>query len=88
VRYDGPGFPLVWGDRASTQEEIGEDMPGYEIILEGAFSVVNIEECPPPEGGWPAPRMSPEPPETREESAEPAPAETGSGPPPEDPDGA
>ncbi|MCG6925517.1 MAG: hypothetical protein LJF30_09420 [Acidobacteria bacterium] len=109
VRYDGPGFPLVWGDRGSTQEGIGADAPGYEIELEGAFSVVNIGEGPPPEGGWPAPRTSPETPDPREESAaadqesggSPAPeaapllpaeaepgAETGSGPPAEDPDGA
>jgi hypothetical protein len=88
VRYDGPGFPLVWGDRASTQEEIGEDTPSYEIILEGAFSVVNIEEGPPPEGGWPAPRTSPETPDTREDSATAEQESGGSGPPAEDPDGA
>ncbi len=56
VRYHGPGFPIVWGDRGLAQDGIGEDTPGYEVILEGAFSVVNIEEGPAPEGGWPAPR--------------------------------
>jgi hypothetical protein len=63
VRYHGPGFPIVWGDRAPAKDGIGEDTPGYEVILEGAFSVVNIEEGPAPEGGWPAPRPSLESPE-------------------------
>ena len=114
VRYHGPGFPIVWGDRAAAQDGIGEDTPGYEVILEGAFSVVNIEEGPAPEGGWPPARSPQEPPEadpyapetsaTAEEQsggssaleaappppaeAAPSPAETGSGPPAEDPDGA
>jgi hypothetical protein len=56
VRYHGPGFPIVWGDRGPAQDGIGEDTPGYEVILEGAFSVVNIKEGPAPEGGWPPPR--------------------------------
>mgnify|MGYP001816855753 CR=1 FL=1 len=56
VRYHGPGFPIVWGDRGAARNGIGEDTPGYEVILEGAFSVVNIEEGPAPEGGWPPAR--------------------------------
>jgi hypothetical protein len=56
VRYHGPGFPIVWGNRGPAQDGIGEDTPGYEVILEGAFSVVNIEEGPAPEGGWPPAR--------------------------------
>ena len=56
VRYHGPGFPIVWGDRGPAKDGIGDDTAGYEVILEGAFSVVNIKEGPAPEGGWPPPR--------------------------------
>jgi hypothetical protein len=73
VHYDGPGFPLVWLDRGPARDAIGEGEPGYEVVLEGAFSVVNIEEGPPPEGGWP----------TLEAPATPPAADTPDGPPPE-----
>jgi hypothetical protein len=76
VRYHGPGFPIVWLDKGPAQDGIGENEPGYEVILEGAFSVVNIEEGPAPEGGWPPPRP---PGETEGEDQT---------LPPEDPDGA
>jgi hypothetical protein len=62
IRYHGPGFPLVWLEKGPAQDGIGEDEPGYEVILEGAFSRVSIEEGPPPEGGWPPLRpLRPEP---------------------------
>ncbi len=60
VRYEGPGFPLVWLDKGPARDTIEKDTPGYDVVLEGAFSVVNIEETAPPEGGWPPPRPAPE----------------------------
>jgi hypothetical protein len=98
VRYDGPGFPLVWLDDGPARDELAEDAPAYHVVLEGAFSVVNIEESPPPEGGWPPRRPVLESPEADTASGEdaatggetqttPTPEPT-PGPPAEDPDGA
>lgn len=53
TRVSGNGFPLNYVDRGPAQEELSDDEPGYTIVLDGAFCVLNVEEGPPPEGGWP-----------------------------------
>jgi hypothetical protein len=94
VRYDGPGFPVVWLDEGPARDDLAEDAPAYHVILEGAFAVVNIQEASPPEGGWPAPRPVLEPPVSEEDTgtggeaeATPTPEATPR-PPAEDPEGA
>lgn len=69
VRYEGPGFPLVWLDKGPARDTIEKDTPGYDVVLEGAFSVVNIEESAAPEGGWPPPRPVLETGDTQSEGA-------------------
>jgi hypothetical protein len=83
----GPGFPLNFTDRGPAREGQSEAEPGYNIVVDGAFTAVSIEEGEPPEGGWPA--LPPRAFETSED------AEADDGPPaeappatPEDPSGA
>ena len=87
VRYHGPGFPIVWLDEGPASDGAGEGEPGYEVVLEGAFSVVNIEETEPPEGGWPParPPLETEPQDAEAEESGPEQEEAS---PPEDPSGA
>jgi hypothetical protein len=82
VRYDGPGFPVVWLDDGPARDDLAEDAPAYHVVLEGAFSVVNIEETSPPEGGWPPPRPVLESPDADSVSEKDAAAVERTGPPP------
>jgi hypothetical protein len=90
VRYEGPGFPIGWVNKGPAHDGLSEDEPGYRVILAGAFSFVDIDEGPAPEGGYPtplappveAPEDEPPPPEGPDAAAPPAEAEPG--PPAED----
>jgi hypothetical protein len=53
VRVQGPGFPLNYTDKGPAEEGFSDEEPGYNVIIDGAFCAVNIEEGAPPEGGWP-----------------------------------
>jgi hypothetical protein len=77
VSYEGPGFPFGWVDEGPAADGLSEDEPGYRVILDGAFTFLDIDEGPAPEGGW----SEPLPPAT-------PPAEDEPRPPAEDPDGA
>lgn len=87
ARIQGPGFPLNWVHKGPARDGHSGDEAGYNIIVDGAFCVVNIDEGVAPEGGWPSsrsPRGTPE----DEEAPEMAPAEPGGAArPAEDPDG-
>jgi hypothetical protein len=76
VRYEGPGAPIAWVNKGPAHDGLSDEEPGYRVILDGAFSFVDIDEGPAPEGGYPTPL----PPPAEAHEAEP--------PPPEDPDGA
>jgi hypothetical protein len=78
VHYRGPGFPISFGDKGPAGDPIPEGTPGYEVSLDGAFTLIDIEEGPAPEGGWPA-----RPPSEASEAARPA----DGAPPVEDPSG-
>jgi len=61
VYVKGPGFPLNWVHRGPARDDgRSHGELGYNLIVEGAFCVVDIEEGSPPEGGWPAPRSRPQ----------------------------
>ncbi len=75
VRYEGPGFPVGWVNKGPAHDGLPDEEPGYRVILHGAFSFVDIDEGPAPEGGYPTPL----PPPGHAPEAEPVP--------PEDPDG-
>jgi hypothetical protein len=88
VRVQGSGFPLNWLHKGPASDGHSDEEAGYNVIVEGAFSVVNIEESTAPEGGWPAPRRA-RPSGTGEAGADEAPGQASGAPsPPEDPDGA
>lgn len=53
VHVRGPGFPLNFVDKGPAEDGQSDEEPGYNVIVDGAFCVVNVEEGPPPEGGWP-----------------------------------
>jgi hypothetical protein len=76
VSYEGPGFPIGWINEGPAADSLSEDEPGYRVILDGAFTFLDIDEGPPPEGGW----SEPLPPATHPAKDEPH-------PPAEDPDG-
>ena len=63
VHVRGPGFPLNFVDKGPAEDGQSDEEPGYNVIVDAAFCVVNIEEGPPPEGGWPplAPPVEPLP---------------------------
>ena len=96
VRYQGPGFPIGWVSRGPGSGDYPDGEPGYRVILDGAFTVVDIEEGPAPEGGWP-PLLPPTEAPDADAPDEPLPAEdpdgtsppadTGPQPPAEDPGG-
>jgi hypothetical protein len=98
VHYRGPGFPISFGDRGLAGDPIPEGTPGYEVVLDGAFAVLDIDEGPAPEGGWPARPRPSEGSETAAPAGDTPPAEEPSGvappaeaaprPPAEDPGGA
>ena len=90
VHLQGPGFPLNFTDEGPAQEGQSDAEPGYNIVVDGAFCAVTIEEGPPPEGGWPPlPPEAPETPEVSEgaEVNERPPAEAAPTVSPEDPAG-
>jgi hypothetical protein len=80
VRHHGPGFPVNFVSKGPAPEGFSGEEPGYQVIVEGAFTMLNIEEGPPPPGGWP-------PSHAEEPEVSPLPAEAGR-PPAEDPGGA
>jgi hypothetical protein len=92
VRYEGPGFPIGWVNKGPAHDGLSDEEPGYRVILDGAFTFVDIDEGPAPEGGYPtplpppveAPDDEPLPPEDPDAAAPPAEAEPH--PPAEDPD--
>jgi hypothetical protein len=87
LRIQGPGFPLNWVQKGPAQDGHSNENAGYNVIVDGAFCVVDIDEGPAPEGGWPAARPA-HAPTTEETRPEDTPAdEDGAAPPPEDPDG-
>jgi hypothetical protein len=96
VRYQGPGFPIGWVSEGAGSGDYPDGEPGYRVILDGAFTVVDIEEGPAPEGGWP-PRPLPTEAPDGDAPDEPLPAEDPDGtsppaeaepqPPAEDPGG-
>ncbi len=67
VSYEGPGFPIGWVDEGPAVEGLSEDEPGYHLILDGAFSSLDIDEGPAPEGGWSEPLPPAEPPPPAED---------------------
>jgi hypothetical protein len=79
VRYRGHNFPVIFGSRGPAVKALPEGEAGYEVVVEGAFNVVDISEGPEPEGGWPPLPVSVEAPEA---------APTAGPPPAEDPNGA
>jgi hypothetical protein len=94
VRYEGPGFPIGWVNKGPARNGLSDEEPGYRVILDGAFSFVDIDEGPAPEGGYPTPLPprverpegeEPRPPEAPDAAAPPAEAEPH--PPAEDPNG-
>jgi hypothetical protein len=88
VRLQGPGFPLNWVHKGPAQDGHSDEEDGYNLIVDGAFCVVDIDEGPAPEGGWPAARR-PRAPGVEETTDQETPAEAvGVAPAPEDPDGA
>ena len=88
MRVRGPGFPLNYTDKGPAREGLSDEEPGYNIVVDGAFCAVTIEEGPPPEGGWPPlPPAIPRGVRCRHNDEPPA-AEASPATPPEDPAGA
>ncbi len=69
VRYNGPGFPLGWVNKGPAEDGLEDGEPGYRVILEGAFSFVDIDDGPAPEGGWSEPLPPAEDPDGARTSA-------------------
>jgi hypothetical protein len=91
VRHHGPGFPINFVSKGPATDGISDEEPGYQVIIEGAFTMLDIEEGPAPEGGWPPlpePAEAPDADVPTEALPVEAPAEGESRPPAEDPDGA
>ncbi len=43
----GPGFPLNYTDKGPAEDGFSDKEPGYNVIIDGAFCVVNIKEGAP-----------------------------------------
>jgi hypothetical protein len=87
VRMQGPGFPLNWVHKGPAEDGHSDEEPGYNLIVDAAFCVVDIDEGTAPEGGWPlpGPRRAEEEPAPAESVDAPAPEAGGAALPPEDP---
>ena len=95
VRYEGPGYPVGWVNKGPAADGLSDEEPGYRVILDGAFSFVDIDEGPAPEGGWATPLPpvrtedmdSDEPPLPEDPGGATPPAKDDPRPPAEDPGG-